>query len=902
MPDATGDWKTDVRERLAGLGLAPTREAEIVDELSQHLADREAEVTRGGASAGEARRIVLDELDGHELIRRALDETGQTHAAGPAVWAAPAGTWRPQQLWQDARYAMRSLAKDRGYTLAAVLALAVGIGATAAIFGAVDAVLIRPMPFPHADRLVVPVSVNVARQTDQGSTTFADYMDWRGQIDIFEAVALWRPINIDITGGGDPERVEAEQVAEEFFRVIDVKPIAGRTFVPADHVVGAPQVVLLSHGLWQRRFGAADVVGTKITVSGTPVEIIGVLPPHAVWPDTGDLYLPLRPFAFNDDVRTRRDNMIFQTLARLKDTASIEQGNARLKEMAARLEREQPVIRKGWTNALIPLRNYIVETDVRSTLVALLGAVGAVLLVVCANVASLALVRGQSRSRELAIRLTLGASRTRIVQQLVVESTMLAVAGAALGCAVAYWSMRGLVLMAPSGTPFVDQIGFDSRVLWATATISTTALLLFGLVPALASSSVRLGGALKDRTPGAGSSRHVMRLRHLLVVGEVAAAVVLLVAASLFVRSLGRLTHVDAGVDIDRVVTGRLSLPSARYTNLKRSQFYADLVNALEARPDVESAAAASFIPAGTGGFGLGRVFVAEGHPEPPAAPDTPAQWNSITPGYFRTVGIRVIAGRAFTDQDRADTTPVIIVTQDFAQRAFPGESPLGKRVRSWRDENVLREIVGVVSSVKYEGLSDRDYPVIYVPYAQDGWTSMLVAVRAKTGDPAPLGIVLRDAVKAIDPLVAVARVTTMASAAQASIATQRYGTLLLGLLAATALALAGLGVYSVMNYVFLLRRREMGIRVALGASSSSIYTLVFRYGLILTAVGLVIGSAGAVAASRALGSLLFNTSAADAVAWTSMIGVIFVAACLACIWPARQSAKADAMEALRAE
>jgi predicted permease len=498
--------------------------------------------------------------------------------------------------------------------------------------------------------------------------------------------------------------------------------------------------------------------------------------------------------------------------------------------------------------------------------------------------------------------LTLGASRTRLIQQLVVESAVLAVTGAVLACVVAYWAMRGLVLIAPAGTPFVDQIGFDGRVFAATMIVSTGALLVFGLVPAFASSGVRLGLALKDRTAGAGSSRHVMRLRHLLVVAEVAAAVVLLVAASLFVRSLGRLTHVDAGVDLDRVVTGRLSLPAARYTNAQRSQFYAELTTRLGERPDVESAAAASYIPAGTGGFGLGRVFVAEGRPEPPAAPDTAAQWNSITPGYFRTVGIRVTAGRAFTDQDRADTTPVIIVTQDFAQRAFPGESPLGKRVRSWRDENVLREIVGVVSSVKYARLSDRDYPLVYVPYAQDVWTSMLVAVRAKSGDPAPLGLALRDAVKALDPLVAVARVSTMSDAARASIATERYGTLLLGLLAATALGLAALGVYSVINYVFLLRRREMGIRVALGASSSSIYALVFRYGLILTSVGLAIGAAGAAAASRAIGSLLYNTSAADGLAWVSMIGTIVVAACVACLWPASQAAKADAMEALRAE
>jgi putative ABC transport system permease protein len=894
------DWRIDVAARLAGLNLTPTREAEILDEWSQHLAEREAALVRRGVSADEARRLTHAELEGADLVTPDLDRAPLP--ADLVALGAPR-RWRASQIWQDVRYAARALRRDRGYSLPAAIALAIGIGTTAAIVGAVDAVLIRPMPFPHADRLFVPVSVHLGRGILEGSTTFADYTDWRKEVDLFEAVALWRPVAVDVTGGGDPERVEAYQVSEEYFRLIDVAPVAGRTFAPGDHVAGAARVAVLSHRLWQRRFGGASVIGTRITISGNPHDVVGVLPPRVVWPDTSDLYLPLRPAQFNEDVRTRRDNMIFNTLARLKEGVPVERADARLAAMAAHLERADPVIRKGWTNRLVPLREFIVEADVRQSLWVLLGAVVAVLLIVCANVANLALVRGQARSRELAIRLALGASRGRIVQQLVIETGVLAAFGALLGAFVTYGVMRGLVLMAPTGTPFVEAIRIDARVLAVTAIVSLVALIVAGLAPALASSALRVGMALKDGTAGSGSSRRVMRLRHLLVIGEIAAAVVLLVVASLLVRSFTKLTGVESGVDVDRVLTGRVSLPGARYPDVPRAtKFFSDLVERLEARPDVEAAAAASFVPAGTGGFGLGRVFLAEGRPEPPAGADVPGQWNSITPGYLRTVGIPVVTGRAFTDHDGAGATPVIIVTDSFARRMFPGENPLGRRIRSWRDENVLREIVGVVADVKYTGLADKETPLVYVPYAQDTWGSMIVVVRVRSGDPARLEPGLRTVITALDNQLAVARVATMASAARASIAAQRYAAVLVGLLAAVALLLAALGIYGVMSYVFAFRRRELGIRVALGAPRRSLYALVYRYGVVMTTLGLALGVAGAIAAARLLETLLFDTRPSDWLAWSAMIGTIVLAAALACIGPARRSARTDPIIALRGE
>jgi predicted permease len=559
------DWTSEVRRRLAGLGISPEREAEIVDELSQHLADREAELRRSGVGVADAHRLALDEISDEALMRGEFRRLRQARTPEALAPGAPAGHSRfVERLWQDVRYGTRSLRQRPGFAAAATLALALGIGANSAIFAAVDAVLLRPMPFSHADRLYVPVSVNTARGIDQGSVTFADYRDWRTQTDVFAAVALWRPIGVDLTGDGEPERVEIAQVSEEFFRLADVTPLAGRTLVPADHEASAPRVAVITDGLWQRRFGgAADVVGRTIRIAGLPAEVVGVLPARSVWPDTSQMFVPLKAAAFNDDVRTRRDNMIFEGLVRLRDGVTAQAANARLGGMAARLAQDQPVIRKGWTNAVIPLRMYMVDPDLTRALYVLLGAVVAVLLIACANVANLALVRGSGRARELAIRLSLGASRRRLIQQLLVESVLLTTAGAAVGAGLAVFLMKGLVIVAPEGTPFLEDIHMNGRVLAATVLISAVAAVVSGLVPALSTSVVRPSAALRDGTGGSGASPRAARLRHVLIIGEIGAAVVLVTGAALLIRSFTRLSHVDPGVSLDRVVSARVSIPGA---------------------------------------------------------------------------------------------------------------------------------------------------------------------------------------------------------------------------------------------------------------------------------------------------------------------------------------------------
>ena len=905
MPDdpRPSDLSRELRRRLAPFRLPPADEDGVVAELLQHVEDRVAELTRTGVGEAEARRLALDDLSHEELRRggwRRLPPLGRSPALAPgAPSAGPV-----DGMLRDLRYATRSLNRQRGFAIAAVLALALGIGATTAIFAAVDAVLLRPMPFPHADRLFVPVSEHHARGIARANITFADYEEWSRLTDVFANVAIWSPAFADVTGGGDPERVRLARVSEQFFELIDVRPLAGRTLVAADHVPNAPPVVVITEGFWEQRFGAAPgVVGRTLQLGGASREIVGILPARQVWPDSVSLFVPTVPALLPEDIRTRRDNMIFGGLVRLRDGVPADEGRARLAAIAARLEQDHPDSRRGWTNTLVPLREFIVNEDVTVALYVLLGAVGAVLLIACANVANLSLVRGSGRAREFAVRLALDASRRGLIQQLLVESALLCTMAAACGIALALLFTRGVVAIAPAGTPFLGDVALSGRVLVFALVMTTVAAILSGLAPAISSSAIRPTAALRDGSAGAGVFRRTSRLRNLLVVAEIAAAVILVSGAALLMRSFERLSRVDPGVSVDRVVTGRISIPAARYPTPDERARFASSVAAELARPaEVESAALGSYVPAGAGGAALGRVFLAEGRPEPPIGPDVGAQWITVTPDYFRTLGIRLLEGRAFEPRDTADTTPVIIVSRRFAARMFPDEPAIGRRIRSWRDENRLREIVGVVDDVPYAGLADRERDAIYVPHAQDSGGNLLVIARSRSRDAAALGSALRRAVQAVDKDVAVAEVRPLAAAASLSIAAQRYSTLLLTILAGVALTLSALGIYGVVNHVFTLRRREMGIRLALGATRADLHRLVFRQGFALMAGGLLLGLAGAAATARWIRTLLFDTAPTDPAAWLGMILVVVLSTALACLLPARRAAAADPTVTLRAD
>jgi putative ABC transport system permease protein len=906
----TPDWRAIVRTHVPPLALE--HEPEILDELAQHLSDVYDEALRAGKSDEDALAFATATLPaererlGRDLVTARRSLPGLIADRWSAdLPAAPASRTRPlADLRRDVSYALRSLRRSPGYAAVAILTLALGIGANTAMFAAVDAILLRPLPYPDADRLVVPVSMHAGRNIKNASVSYGDYLDWQRETALFDAVALWRPFAADLTGTGQPERLSALSVSPEFFRVLNVTPIAGRTLQPGDHEAKAPRVLVLTYGLWQRTFGGAtDVVGRTVRFGGVPHEIVGVLPDRLAWPENVALYGAMRPSLYAAEDRERRDNMIFQSLARLRDGATLERGNAALATIASRLERDFPESRKGWTNHLVPLREYMVEEGMRIGLWVLLAAVGAVLLIACANLAHLGLVRGLARQRELGIRIALGASRWRLVRQIVVEGLVIAIVGGSAALALGAWMIQGLKAMAPPDTPFIEGLGLDGRVLAATAAVALLAMFVSSLLPAVTSTRVRPAPAIKDGSPSAGTSRRVRTLRHGLVVAEIAGAVVLLVGAALLLRSFSRIQNVHAGVDVDRVLTGRIALPRApRYEGSAAvAQFYENLIDRLKAVPGVESAGATSFVPVGGGGFGLGRVFLAEGWPEPPGGPDVGAQWNVITPDYFGTMGIPILAGRPFTRNDAEKSTPVMIVSRSFASQMFGAENPLGRRARSWRDENVLREIVGVVDEVRYEGLAERErLRQVYVPHAQNTWSSLTLVVRSKAGPPRSLESAIRRELAALDPDLALANVVALEDIARRSVSGERYGTLLISILALTALALGAVGIYGLISHAVSMRRQELGLRAALGASPGHLYRLVFGQGLWLTAIGLALGLAGALATGRVLDQLLYETEPYDPAAYAVTILAILATAALACLAPARRAARVDPLSALR--
>jgi putative ABC transport system permease protein len=764
--------------------------------------------------------------------------------------------------------------------------------------------LLRPLPYPHADRLYATVSINPGRGLDRASVSYADYEDWKRETGLFDGVALFQPGAASVSGGiGDPERVDALTVSEDFFRVVDVQPIAGRALGPADNTADAARAAVISFAFWQRRFGGdPTVVGKDLRIGGVPHTIVGVVGPRAIYPEETELFLPLVPSRFAREDLSRRDNLMFSGLARLAEGASRTQAEARMRAMASRLEQDDPRARKGWSNGLVPLREYIVEPELATALYVLLAAVGAVLLIACANLANLTLVRGAGRGREMGLRVALGAKRGRLIRQLVAESAVLGVAGGTLGIACAAAAIPALAALVPADAPFIKNVTLDGRVMLASAAMTLIAVVAVGLLPALSTSGIDIGRALKEGARGSSQGRKTSTLRSVLVVGEIATAVVLLVAAGLLLRSLARVTSAPPGADVDRVLAARISVPGSRYTFPQRTGFFDKLTAQLMSAPGVQAAAVTSYLPAGGGGFGLGRVFLSEGQSEPPAGQDVPAMWCVISPQYFRTLGIPLVSGRPFEAGDGNKATPVMIVSRSFAERMFPGQDAIGRRVRSWRDENVYREIVGVVNDVPFSSLTDRSPAIVYVPHAQQGWGGMTIAVRAAAGSPELLTSTLRQAVKALDPELPLADIGTMAVFARSSIARERLSASLMGALAALALALAVLGVYGIMSYSVALRRQEMGVRLALGAAPGDLYRLVLGRGLALTFVGLAIGLIGALAASRALQTLLYQTSAFDPVAFGGMAAVLAGTALIACVLPARRAAAADPSVALRSE
>jgi putative ABC transport system permease protein len=878
-------WLRDLYRRARALLRSEAIHSEIDEEMRFHIDMRTDENIKRGMSPEEARR------DAERRFGRLTRVKEQGYEVRGGRWL--------ETIWQDCRYGARMLRKNAGFTVVAVLVLALGIGANTSLFSIVNAVLLRPLPFPDAERIVWFDGINLARGITASNMSSADYKDWQQQAGVFDSMAAYVTGSANLSDeGAEPERVPRVSVTAGFFQTIGIGPALGRALSREDEAQGAEDVALLSHAIWQRRFGASpSVIGNRIMMNGRPVTIVGVMPEGFDYPRQSQLWVPLKP----ERSAEKRDNRYLNVLARLKPGVSVEEAEAQVGLISDRLGQQYPETNGGWSVRLTRLHERTVR-DVRTSLLLLLGAVGFVLLIACANVANLLLARAASRRREIALRTALGAGRLRVVRQLLTESLLLAALGGVAGLLLSLLLTDLLVAISPANLPRLNEVGMDWRVLGFTAGVVCVVGLLFGLAPALQSSRTDLNEALKEGSRGSSEGRARNRVRAALVVSEVALSLLLLVGAGLLIRSFLLLRSVDAGFDPENVLTMRVSLPSSRYEEpQQRVTFFRELTRRVEALPGVEADGAAISLPLGGTTLSVGRAFVREGNPLA-AEHALDAGYIVTTPGYIRTMRIPLRAGREFTDGDAAETTPVALINESLARRMFPGEDPIGKRLTAWRDERFAREIVGVVADVKMDQMGDEGEPQVYVPLAQNAtWGSLSVAVRT-TVEPEALVSAVRGAVLAIDKTQPVYDIKTMEDVRSASVANRRLVVLLFGVFAGLALLLAVVGIYGVLSYAVAQRTHEIGIRVALGAQRSDVLRLVVGQGMRLVILGVLIGIAGALVVTRLLESLLFGVSATDPATFAVVAAVLSFVALLACYIPARRATRVDPLVALRYE
>jgi putative ABC transport system permease protein len=873
-----------VRSLLAGR----RTDREFDEELEAHISLLAERFVHEGMPPDEARYAAIRQFGNVTSLR-------ETHTEMRTF--APLHT-----LGRDLRHGARLLRRSPAWTLVAVATLALGIGVNTSVFSLVQAVLLRPLPYPAPDRLVVPCTIFTRQGTDTGSVSYADIMDWRADRGLFDAVAAYNLSTADITDGGEPERVQTLRADEAYFGALGTRPLLGRFFTSEDNVQNGPRVVVLSHALWTRRFGNdAHVVGKAIELFGVPATIIGVARPDAIWPGSAELVRPLGTGGTPDANMLRRDNHAYRALARLRSGVTIEQAQARLTVMGRAIA-EREVNRAGTNWKLHTLDAYVVGAPLRRALWVLLGAALLVLVVACVNVANLLLARGIAREREIAVRAALGAGGWRIAGQFLTESALLSAAGGLAGISLGYWGLKALVLVAPQDIPGIDQAHVDARVLVFSVGLCLVTTVLAGLAPALHAARVAPVQAFRETGRSVSGGLRSGRLRSILVVCELALAVVLLTGAGLLIRSVNRIVHVDPGVVLDNVLTMRTTLPPARYaTDALIVAGFDRVTDEIRRAPGVIAASATSSLPLGGGGLYLPRVFLRENQPEPPASADTQAAWSVVQPGYFATMGIPIVAGRDFTAHDAAHTTPVIVISRAMAKEMFPDGRPLGRRIRSWRDENLYREVVGVVGDLRYNGLAASISNNVYVPHTQRPWNALTIVVRTGA-DPLTLLTSVRNAVWLVDKKLPLANVQTMQHVMDTEMARPRLTMFLLGLFGLAALVLSAIGTYGIVAYAVSQRTREIGIRMALGARGTRVVTAVVGEALQLAAAGLVCGCAAALALTRVLTSLLFEVNATDpevlGASAMLLLGVVLTAACI----PASRASRVDPVTALRGE
>ncbi len=810
-----------------------------------------------------------------------------------------------ERLWQDMKYGARMLVKSPGFTIVAVLTLALGIGANTAIFTVVNAVLLRAQPFDQPERLAMVWEHNKGRGRPMNVISPANFLDWREQNSVFQDMAAFIDTTANLTNVEDPEEMRVTYATVNYFDVLGVKPRVGRTFAPEDDRDGQSSVIVLSHGFWQRRMGSdPSAIGKQIHLNGLPRTIIGVMPPPfklhvragSFVSEPTEIWLPNQ---FTDQARVRRGRA-WMSIARLKPGVTMEQAHAEMEIIGERLAKEYPDFNTNWSVNVVALSEQMTG-EIRPALLMLTAAVAFVLLIACANVASLLLARGAAREREIAIRTALGAGRRRVVRQVLTESLLLAGAGGALGLLLAQWGVDTLTAVAPRGLLPGEGLRLDASVFTFTLGASVLTGVLFGLLPAWITSRVDLGDSLKEGGRGTSAGTQRTRARSLFVVAEVSLAVVLLVGAGLLIQSFARLAAVDPGFDADNVLTVRVQLPGAMYReDPKRLQFFRDLTERIERLPGVRSVGMNSFAP--FTGLGAATSYYVVGRPMPAAGEFPTVDARVVDGDFFRAMGIPLLRGRLFTEEEMTDVRHVVVVNESLVREQFPNQDPIGQKlVINMMDDPQPSEIIGVVGDVKHSGLDIPVRAMSYGPQPELTSGGMHLLIRAESS---PLSLVdsIRRELKAMDANLPLASVRMMDERIADSTARSRFTTLLLGIFAGVALILAAVGIYGVLANAVVQRTHEIGVRMALGAQRGDVLRLVLRYGATLVAIGLAIGLAAALGLSRFLETLLFEVSTTDPVTFAGVAVLLLGVALLACWIPARRATKVDPMVALRYE
>ena len=897
------DFKREVKRRLAERRLDATLHVTVIDELSQHLDDRYRALLSQGLSAAEAERDTIQELD-DESLERELARAERVRLTPPSLGDPGRRPGLFSQWMQDVRYAARALLKNPGFAAVAVITLALGVGATTAIFSVVNTVMVRPLPFADPDRLVRLWESNPSGGWPQFSHSHPNFLDWRAQQSSFEGLAAYAGTQFATSTDGGAEIVRGLAVTADFLPLLGVQPSVGRNFASEEDRPGGPLVVLLGDGYWRRRFGGGEaVLRQTLLLNGRTYSIIGVLPASFQWgTPTADVMVPLAP----NPQRERGDHRI-AAFGRLKPGFTTDRALSDLVRITASLAERFPDSNRNWTARAATFYDWMIPRETRESLLVLLGAVTLVLLIACVNVANLLLARGAARQKELSVRIALGAARWRIFRQLLTESLLLSLVAGTVGLVVGIATTRLLVAFGPDSVPRLDEVSVDGTVLAFAIAISLLSALIFGLIPAIQVSRQRPADTLRDATRGASGGLGRQRLRSALTVAEVALSVALLIGAGLLLRSFAQLRQVAPGFTIDGVMMSRINLPGTSYpTRDHRVAFYQRLLDDVRTQPGVAAAATSSAVP--LSGDNTSTTLVLQ-HRQPAAGEQLSADWRLVSPGYFATMGIP-LRGRDFTTTDGPDTLNVAIISELAAQMYWPGEDPIGKTVGIGSFGSEPHTIIGVAGNVRSFGLDEEAAPMVYgSALAIAGWNPMSLVWRAAStpgrsepGEPTAQLAGIRDAVRRIDPAVPLYDVQVLHDLLSDSFGPRRFNMYLLSTFASVALVMAAVGLFGVMAYLVSQRTREIGVRLALGAERRDIFRLVLGRGVILAVFGAAIGVGGALWLSRVMQSLLFSVSATDPGTFTAVPVLLILIAVVACYVPARRAMSVDPVAALRAE